>query len=257
MKVATFNANSIRSRLPVLLSWLEGERPDVLCLQETKVVDELFPLAEIERAGYRAHFRGQKSYNGVAILTREPFEDAGAGLDDDPTDDARLVYGRLGRVWVVNTYVPQGREIEHEMYAYKLAWFRRLAAFFSKRFDPSRDEVLWMGDLNVAREPIDVFEPERRLKHVCYHQDVRDAFERSLAWGWNDVFRAFHPGERQYSFFDYRTPNAAKRGMGWRIDYILATNPLAQRASSSRIDLEPRLQPKASDHTFLVAEFAS
>lgn len=255
MRLATFNANSIRSRLDALLAWGKANRPDVLCVQETKVRDEDFPAGPIEDAGWHVVFRGEKAYNGVAILSRRPAEDVWAGFDDGgPADETRLLGARFGDVQVVNAYVPQGRETNHPMYAYKLEWFARLRRLFDRRFRASAP-LLWCGDLNVAREPIDLHSPGTHLDHVCYHQAARDAFERCLAWGFEDVYRRFHPGPGRFSFFDYRTPQAVRRGIGWRIDYLLASPGLAPRARDAWIDLEPRLAPKASDHTFVAADF--
>lgn len=255
MRIATFNANSIRSRLEVLLAWAASNRPDVLCVQETKVRDEEFPVEPLRAAGWHAEFRGEKSYNGVAILSKRVPDETWAGFDDGgPADCTRLLAARFGTLTVVNAYVPQGRSLDHEMYAYKLAWFERLRKLFDRRLQAG-DPVLWCGDLNVAREPSDLHSPETNADHVCYHEAVRRAFERCLGWGFTDVYRQFHPEPGRFSFFDYRTPNAVARGMGWRIDYLLASAALASRARDAFIDLEPRRAPKASDHTFVVADF--
>lgn len=255
MRIATFNANSIRSRMDVTLAWLKSHQPDVLCVQETKVRDEDFPALAFVEAGYTATYRGEKSYNGVAVFSREAPSRARFGLDDGgPPDETRLVCAKFGPVHVVNTYVPQGREIDHEMYQYKLEWFQRLKAYFARHFT-TRMKVVWLGDLNVAREAMDVHNPEEQAKHVCYHVDVREAFTDAINWGFVDVFRKHRPGPGEFSFFDYRTPNAAKRKMGWRIDHILATPSLARRSRDAFIDIEPRLGPRPSDHTFVVADF--
>ncbi|MBR4188916.1 MAG: exodeoxyribonuclease III [Kiritimatiellae bacterium] len=260
MKIATFNCNSIRSRLDILLAWLDANRPDYMCLQETKATDAVFPADALLEHGYHAAFRGEKSYNGVAILSREAADEAVFGLDPDPydpaapTDPARLALARFGDLHILDTYVPQGRAIDHPMYAYKLRWFARLRAFLDARFT-ARDRILWCGDLNVARHPIDVTHPETKKDHVCYHQDARAAFERAIAFGFEDVYRTQHPGEADYTFYDYRAPFDPANRRGWRIDYIFATPPLAGRLESTRIDIGPRTQPKPSDHTPLVAVF--
>ena len=255
MKVATYNANSIRSRLGIILPWLKKEAPDILALQETKVRDEDFPAGPVEEAGYHVVFKGEKGYNGVALLSREKPSKAEAGFDDGgPEDGPRLIRADYGKLSVVNTYVPQGRSIDNEMYRYKVRWFGRLREYFERRFKVT-DCLIWLGDLNVARRPIDVSNPSEREEHVCYHIDAREALEGCLGWGFVDIFRKYHPEGGKYTFYDYRTPNAVKRGVGWRIDYILATPPLAERSLDSYIDLKPRLLPHPSDHTFLVAEF--
>jgi len=255
MRIATFNANSIRTRIDIVLDWIADHQPDVLAIQETKVVDELFPKAAFEAAGYHVTFKGQKAYNGVAIASRHPPTAIGVGLDDGgPADESRLLYARIDGVHVVNTYVPQGREIDHEMYGYKLAWFARLRQYFDRHFTP-RQKVVWLGDLNVGRHPIDLHNPERQGRHVCYHEDCRAAFEATLDWGFCDVFRQHHPEPGHYSWFDYRTRDVVERNMGWRIDYILATPPMARRSTDAYIDIAPRKRERPSDHTFVVADF--
>ena len=255
MKVATFNANSIRSRLPIILDWLDRQAPDVLGIQETKVTDDLFPAEPLRERGYHVIFRGEKSYNGVALLARAEPRDVAFGLDDGgPADETRLVRATIDGVCVVNTYVPQGREIDHVMYQYKQAWLRRLRAYFDSHASP-QDDVVWIGDLNVAPTPLDVHNPQDQANHVCFHDDVRNVFAETVAWGFEDVVRKHHPEPGFFSFFDYRTANAAKRKMGWRIDHILATPPLAKTCTAADIDLAPRLLEKPSDHTFVIAEF--
>ncbi len=254
MKIATFNANSIRSRMPMLLEWLGTHQPDVVGIQETKAQDADFPSAEIEAAGYHVVFRGEKSYNGVAILSREPAQEVRFGFDDGgPADETRLVAARIGPVVVVNTYVPQGRAIDHVMYQYKLKWYRRLKALFEKEY-AGEPNLIWLGDLNIAVEPIDVTNPKTKKNHVCYHEDCRTAF-LEVKGDLVDVFRAKNPAGGEYSFYDYRVKDAVDRGIGWRIDYILARPGLAAACTNAYVDLEPRRKEKPSDHTFLVAEF--
>jgi exodeoxyribonuclease-3 len=177
------------------------------------------------------------------------------GFDDgQPADETRLITAKIGGIYVVNTYVPQGREIEHAMFKYKLQWFERLRKMFAKRFKHT-DPVAWAGDLNIAPEAIDIYNAPEQEDHVCYHKDARAAFERTKQWGFVDIFRKYHPEPGQYSYYDYRTLNAVERKMGWRVDHILATDPLAKRSKDCYIDLKPRLEPKASDHTIMIAEF--
>ncbi|MEI6972057.1 MAG: exodeoxyribonuclease III [bacterium] len=255
MRIATFNANSIRSRISVVLDWLKTNNPDVLCIQETKVTDDLFPAQAFRDAGYSVVFRGEKSYNGVCVASRTEMTEVRFGLDDGgQADETRLVSAKIGPVRVINTYVPQGREIDNAMYQYKLDWFRRLKDYFDRHFKPSQ-KVVWVGDLNVAPEAADIHNPSEQQNHVCFHVDVRREFEATRAWGFVDVFRKHHPEAGQYTFFDYRTVNAVERGMGWRVDHILATAPLAARSTAASIDLRPRMAAKPSDHTFLTADF--
>jgi len=257
LKVATYNANSIRSRLGLVVDWLHREAPDVLCLQETKVQDADFPAKAFVDAGYHVVFRGQKAQAGVAIVSREEPREVAYGLDDGgEPDEARLIRAVIEGILVVNTYVPQGRSFDSPHFQYKLEWLARMRAFFERHYKP-QDLLLWMGDLNVATEQIDVHDPQRLKKHVDYHPDARAALERVREWGFVDVFRKHHRGESgQYTFWDYRVRNALERGLGWRVDHIWATEPLAQRSNRSWIDVEARKAERPSDHTFLVAEFA-
>jgi exodeoxyribonuclease III len=255
MKIATYNANSVRLRLPMVLKWLEKHSPDVLCIQETKVQDPDFPRSAIESAGYQVVFKGQKSYNGVAILSKHPIEDVAYGLDDGgPADEARLIKAVVGKVNVVNTYLPQGYLPDTDKYAYKLEWFKRLRAYFERHFKPT-DLLVWVGDLNVAPEAIDVHDPVRLLGHVCFNPQVQAALSDVMAWGFTDVFRMHCKEAGQYSFWDYRFPSTVKNNLGWRLDHIMAAKPLAERSSACYIDKDPRTQPNPSDHTFVVAEF--
>jgi len=259
MKLATFNANSIRVRQNAILGWLKSRQPDILCVQETKVQDHEFPRQPFEDAGYGVHFRGMKSYNGVAILSREKPKSVTYGLGDAPeADEPRLAHARFKNFSVINTYIPQGYLIESPKYAYKLEWFKRLRRYFEKNFSPA-DPVIWCGDLNVAPRDIDVHHPERHLTHVCFHEDAKKAYAETLAWGFEDVFLKLYPGKQQFTFWDYRfRPNgksSLEANLGWRIDHILATAELAKRCIQVEVDTEPRKAPQASDHTFLWAEF--
>lgn len=254
MKITTFNANSIRARLDIILRWLDLNRPDILCIQETKVQDHDFPQTVFQEAGYHICFRGEKSYNGVAVASLLKPDRIRFGFDDDPADETRLLATWFGSLCVVNTYVPQGREIEHPMYSYKLQWLHRLKHWFETYSHPS-DDLLWAGDMNVAPTYDDIHNAEKQEQHVCFHQDIRKAFAQTCEWGLHDVFRKHCPGKGHYTFFDYRTPNAVKRKMGWRIDHLLGTKSMLDRSVNAFIDIEPRLQPRPSDHTFLTAEF--
>lgn len=255
MKIATYNANSIRSRLPMLLEWLEKHQPDVLGIQETKCQDDDFPVDVIREAGFHVAFKGEKSYNGVALICKNEPQDVKFGFDDGgPADETRLIRAVVDGVSIVNTYVPQGRAIDHVMYKYKLGWYKRLKNLFETEY--SVDEPLaWIGDINIAVEPIDVNNPAGKKNDPCYHIDAHNGFLDVCSFGFTDIFRKHHPDEEMYSFFDYRVKNAVERNMGWRIDYVLTTDPLAQKSVACEIDLEPRKMEKPSDHTFVIAEF--
>lgn len=255
MKIASFNVNSVRARLDILVAWLRSRHPDIVCLQETKADDDHFPEDVLRDAGYAATFRGEKSYNGVAILSRREPDKVSFGFDDGgPADGTRLMTAKFGPVHVVNTYVPQGRDITHDMYTYKLVWLKRLRRFFGRHYS-TRMKVAWLGDMNVAPEAIDIHNAEKQANHVCFHEDVRRAFADTCGWGFEDVFRKHHPEPGQYTFFDYRTRDAVKRKMGWRVDHILATPCLARRSTDAKIDLAPRKEPSPSDHAPIIATF--
>jgi exodeoxyribonuclease-3 len=256
LKVATYNANSIRARMGLILDWLAKESPDVVCVQETKVQDKDFPAAPIQEAGYHVVFKGQKAHAGVAIISREEPQEVAYGIPDgEEPDEPRLIRATIGGIAVVNTYVPQGRDAESDYFQYKLRWFERLLAFFEHHYSPD-EPLVWMGDFNVATEPIDIHDPKALANHVDYHPDARAALERVRQWGFVDVFRRHHPDEPgQYTYYDYRVRDPIERGVGWRVDHIWATPVLAEQSTDAWIDIEPRREERPSDHTFLVAEF--
>jgi len=254
MKVATFNSNSIRARLPLVLDWLGREGPDILCLQETKAQDKDFPVKEFGEIGYGVHFRGQKSYNGVAIASRHPFEEVRKELRGEEGEEARFVSAVVQGVTVLDAYVPQGQAVGSPKFEYKLAWLRDLLNHIRRNYDPGKP-LLLAGDFNVALEPVDVYDPEGLKGEVCFHPDEQAILRQYLDWGLVDVLRRNHPEGGHYTFWDYRVPNALKRKMGWRIDYIFATPPLAEKCKNVWIDTKARMAEKPSDHTFLVAEF--
>lgn len=255
MKIATFNVNSIRRRLSIVLACLEKHRPDVLCLQETKVQDAEFPVLPFVAAGYHVVFRGMKGYNGVATVSRTPADEVAYGFHaGKDAEDVRVLRVVINGITVINTYAPQGFDIESPKYQYKLKWFKRLRAYFAKHLSPAAP-VVWCGDMNVAPRPIDVHSPEKHLKHVCSHEAARKAYAETVTWGFEDVFCRLYPDRQQYTFWDYRRPSALEANKGWRIDHILATPPLAARCTRVEVDLEPRRKKEASDHTWLWAEF--
>ena len=255
MKIASFNANGIRARLPVLLEWLEKVFPDVLCIQETKVQDPDFPRKSFEEQGYYCHFKGQKSYNGVAILSKEKPDVVRIGFKEgDVTEESRLIMCRIKGISVVDTYVPQGQDPKSGKFAYKLDWLKRLKAYFQEHFMPD-EALVWTGDFNVAPESIDVYDPAKLLGSVGYHPEEHKVLQYVKDWGFVDVFRKHNSEAKQYTFWDYRIPNSVKNGLGWRLDHIWTTEALAKKSKNAWIDIEPRLHQRPSDHTFVVAEF--
>jgi exodeoxyribonuclease-3 len=254
MKIATWNVNSLNVRLPQVLAWLTEVQPDVLALQETKLVDEKFPVAEFAAAGYQAVFSGQKTYNGVAILSKRPVIDVVKdipGLDDAQRRVLAAVYGD---VRVLNLYIPNGESVESDKYRYKLDWLDKIIAFAAAELRRYRKLVV-LGDFNIAPEDRDVHDPRLWTGRVLFSVPEREAFQRFLAAGLCDTFRLFDQGEGQYSWWDYRM-NAFRRNMGLRIDHILASGPLCEQCRSCIIDKTPRKNERPSDHVPVLAEFA-
>jgi exodeoxyribonuclease-3 len=237
-----------------VIKLLTGNNIDVLCLQETKVQDVDFPTDAFDNISYNCAFKGQKSYNGVAILSKHPIEQAVFGFADEPKDEARVIKAEINGIVIVNTYIPQGHLPDSEKFQYKLKWFTRLLEYFRGNFDPL-DKVLWTGDLNIAPRPVDVYDPETLLGHVCFHPDVHRALNEILNWGFVDVFRKHCDDANEFTFWDYRLRDSFYRNRGWRLDHIMATSPLAEKSATCYIDKEPRSAERPSDHTPIVAEF--
>lgn len=255
MKLATYNVNSIRSRLHIVIPWLKANNPDFLCMQETKVADAVFPAAEFEALGYHVVFKGDKQYKGVAIASKQKPQNVTYGFDAEPVDADRMIIAKYNDLTIVNTYVPQGQEMESAQFAYKLEWLVLFKKHLQKNFQP-KDELIWCGDLNIAPEAIDVHDPKRLLGHVCFNPKVWKALEDIKAWGLTDVFRKHYPGVAgQYTFFDYRIKDSVNRKLGWRVDHILATKKLAEKSKNCSMDIESRLMEKPSDHLILYANW--
>ncbi len=253
MRIASFNVNSLRARLPIVLEWLAENKTDVLCMQETKVQDKDFPSEVLNELNYKYVFAGQKSYNGVAIVSNSTIEDVQNGFDDEPKDEPRLIKAKINGITILNTYIPQGYRPDSEKFQYKLHWFERFRNFLGNHFKSS-DPILWLGDLNIAPEAIDVYDPKRLFGHVCFHPAVHEKLKFVMEWGFVDLFRLHNKGPGQYTFWDYR-PFKANQNLGWRLDHIMATKPLAEKCITCYIDKKPRMLPIPSDHTPVIAEF--
>ncbi len=254
MKIASWNVNSLKVRLPQVLQWLESEKPDIIGLQETKLTDELFPRGEIEAAGYRVLFSGQKTYNGVALLSREEATDPITDLPglDDP--QRRVLGATVSGVRFLNLYVPNGQEVGSDKYAYKLDWIEKLQAHVRAQLE-IHENVLIVGDFNIAPEDRDVYDPAGWADSVLFSPPEREAFRRLLDAGLADAFRLFEQEEKIWSWWDYRM-GAFRRDMGLRIDHILVSSALAKSCTACRIDRAPRTWERPSDHAPVVAEFS-
>ncbi|HEX8748951.1 MAG TPA: exodeoxyribonuclease III [Pyrinomonadaceae bacterium] len=254
MKLATWNVNSITARLPLVLKWLEGERPDVLCLQETKTVDEKFPAQAFTDIGYESVTHGQRTYNGVAILSRSPVKDVRRGFpDDDETAHARLLAATVEGVRVVNVYIPNGAFVGSDKFFFKLEWMRRLRAFFDEGYK-KREKVLLCGDFNVAPEERDVHDPKQWQGKILFSRRERAALAEIRDWGFEDAFRLHTEEGGHFSWWDYRA-GSFRRNAGLRIDHIWTSEKLSAACTASWIDKEPRAWERPSDHTPVLAEF--
>jgi len=254
LKIATWNVNSIRARHDALLSWLDRVQPDVLCLQETKVVDDEFPTDELLRLGYGVAMAGQKTYNGVAIVSREPISDVAIGLVDEPDPvEKRLIRATIGGIRVYSAYVPNGKSPTSPSFPEKLRWLRRLRATLDSETSPDLPAVV-CGDFNVAPDERDVFDPEVMRGQLHFHPDEHRALAEVVGFGLVDVFRKHHDEGQLFSWWDYRA-GGFRKNQGLRIDLILATRALAERCTGAEIDVEPRRGDKPSDHTPVVATF--
>lgn len=256
IKIITWNLNSVRARHDRLLALLARHQPDVLCLQELKAEDEKFPRKEVEAAGYHAELAGQKTYNGVAILSREPAEDVRRGLDDGEDDpQARLISARVRGIRVFSAYFPNGDTPSSPKYTYKHAWMDRLARKLDQQFSP--DEPLALcGDFNVAPSDLDVKNVSKWADTVLCRPDIREKLERIRAFGLVDTLRRVKPEvPNLYSFWDY-TQLSFPKNDGLRIDHIDVTAPLAKRLIDVVIDREERKGEKPSDHAPVVATFS-
>jgi exodeoxyribonuclease-3 len=248
MKIATWNVNSIKVRLSHVLRWLESAKPDVLCLQEIKCETADFPSLELKGLGYHAEVSGQKTYNGVALLSREPARDVIAGLPGDASDNqARYIEATVGDVRVASIYLPNGNPANTDKFPYKLAWMGRLAAHAGKLLQSEMPVVL-AGDYNVCPTDADVYDPEGWREDALCRPESRAQFRTLLNLGYTDAFRVFHTEPHRYSFWDYQAGRWG-RDEGLRIDHLLLSPEAADRLAAADIDKEPRAADKASDHT--------
>ena len=255
MQIATWNVNSIRTRLDQVQAWLQDAQPDLLCLQETKVDDPLFPHEVFEAQGYQVHFHGQKAYNGVALVSRQPLEDVRLGFTGELPEDAealqlgeqkRVISALVNDIRIVNVYVPNGSALKSEKYPYKLEWLSCLNRYLSAQ--AKRDEPLCLvGDFNIALEARDIHHPERLTGGIMASELEREALLNVLGDRLHDVFRVFEPDANHWSWWDYRS-GAWDRDQGWRIDHIYLCDELLSQARSCVIHKHLRGHEKPSDH---------
>lgn len=240
--------------MPLVLKWLEAAKPDVLCMQETKCTDDKFPAEAFAELGYRSESFGQRTYNGVAIVSRTEIESAQRGFpDDEEGAQARLLGATVGGVRIVNVYVPNGQAVGTDKYRFKLEWMKRLRAFFDESYGVS-EQVLVCGDFNVAPEERDVHDPELWQGRILFSRRERAALDELKGWGFTDAFRMHTEEGGHYSWWDYRQ-GSFRRNAGLRIDHLWVSEPLAARCTRAWIDTAPRGWERPSDHTPVIAEF--
>ncbi|MCB1743940.1 MAG: exodeoxyribonuclease III [Gammaproteobacteria bacterium] len=255
MKIASWNVNSLKVRLEHVLDWLRSAQPDVLALQETKLTDEAFPATAIEAAGYHVVYAGQKTYNGVALLSREP--PAGVVTDIEDLDDPsrRIIAATIDDVRVLNLYVVNGQEVGSDKYTHKLHWLDKVHNHVARELE-QHPKLVVLGDFNIAPDDRDVHDPEAWHEKILCSSAERAALQRLLDLGLSDTFRLFEQPESSFSWWDYRAA-AFRRNLGLRIDLVLASQALAERCKASYIDKAPRKLERPSDHAPVVAEFDS
>lgn len=252
MKLATWNVNSLKVRLGQLTDWLAQEKPDAICLQETKLEDGKFPVSELEAAGYRASFCGQKTYNGVAIVSLRPLTEISTGIPGFPDEQKRVIAATLDAVRIVCLYAPNGQAVGSEKYAYKLRWYVALRDWLADEVS-RHPRLAVLGDLNVAPEDRDVHDPQAWQGQVLVSEPERAAFRALLGLGLKDGFRLFEQPEKSFSWWDYRMMGF-RRNAGLRIDHILLSPELAAGCSTCTIDKAPRKHERPSDHAPVMAE---
>jgi len=254
MRLATWNVNSLKVRLPQVVDWLAAQQPDVLCLQETKLEDERFPLEDIRAAGYQALYSGQKTYNGVAILSKTAAADVVAGIPDYSDPQKRVLAASVAGTRVICLYVPNGQSVQSDKYRYKLEWLAAAATWLASEVQ-AHGRVAVAGDFNIAPDERDVHDPKAWEGQVLFSAPERKAFQTLLAAGLKDSFRLFEQPAGSFTWWDYRM-NAYKRKMGLRIDHILLSDALTGACRSCTIDVNPRQSERPSDHAPVVVELA-
>ena len=254
MKLATWNVNSLGVRMPHLLDWLASAQPDVAVLQETKLVDEKFPHAELKEAGYHAAFFGQKTYNGVALLSREPAQDIVRNIPGHGDEQARVIAGTVGGVRIVGAYFPNGQAPGSEKFSYKMGWLDALRGWLATEL-AAHPKLVLMGDFNIAPEDRDVCDPVAWAGQIHCTPEEREHFQQLLSLGLHDAFRLFEQEPKLYSWWDYRML-AFRRNQGLRIDHILVSEALKARVAACTIDKLPRKAERPSDHAPVVVELS-
>lgn len=256
MIVATWNVNSLTVRLEHLLAWIGENKPNIVCLQETKSVDEKFPEAAFSNIGYQCEFFGEKTYNGVAIVSDRPMQKVQKGfIGEAVASSKRFIEAEIDGIKILNTYIPNGQAVGSEKFAYKLEWLGALRQYIEKTHNPA-SPIVWCGDFNVALEDIDIYDAAAMAGQIMCSDEERSALKAFQQWGFVDAFRLHEQSAGHFSWWDYRM-GAFRRNMGFRIDHIWVTRSLADRCLKAWIDKAPRKLERPSDHAPVVAEFAN
>ncbi len=254
MKIASWNVNSLNVRLGHLLDWCQSADPDIVALQETKLTDDKFPEQQIRDAGYHVVYSGQKTYNGVAILSKQPISDVITDVPDLDDPQRRILGATIGDLRVLDLYVVNGKEVGSDKYAYKLDWLEKVRAHIEDE-SQRHEKMIVLGDFNIAPDDRDVHKPERWVEKILCSTPERESFSRLLDLGFHDTFRLFEQPEKTFSWWDYRL-NGYARGWGLRIDLVLASEALKTACTASYVDKAPREWERPSDHAPAVAEFS-
>ena len=252
MKIASWNVNGVRARLEHVTSWIEANQPDVLALQETKVMDDMFPFEAFEKIGYQAKIYGQKSYNGVALLAKSEPENVVEGIDGYKDEQTRVISATYGDIRVVNVYIPNGQTVGSDKFNYKMKWLKNLLKLLEQQLK-TNNKIVVLGDFNIAPDDTDVHDPELWKDKVLCSDDERKWLSKIMGLGFIDSFRLFEQEEGLFSWWDYRAA-AYRRKMGLRIDLILISEALKKSCVDGYIDETPRGQEKPSDHTPVLIE---
>tara|TARA_B100001142_G_scaffold24408_1_gene22237 strand:+ start:2220 stop:2987 length:768 start_codon:yes stop_codon:yes gene_type:complete len=253
MKIATWNVNSLTVRLEHVLEWMESAEPDILALQEIKQTNDMFPADAFKEIGYHAISNGQKTYNGVALISKQKPKNTLTEFSNFDDSQRRILISNIGNVRIMNLYIPNGQSVESDKYIYKLSWLKALIKHIKSEQEKYKDIII-LGDFNIAPEDRDVYDPEKWGEEVLCSPKERQALSKMTDLGFVDVFRLFDQDEKSFSWWDYRAASF-RRNAGVRIDLILANESLSKKCVKSVIDREPRAWERPSDHTPVIAQF--
>jgi exodeoxyribonuclease-3 len=255
MIIASWNVNSLPVRIPQLCTWIENHRPNVVCLQETKIVDDKFPCEQLARLGFSFEYYGEKTYNGVAILSDQPMQNVQKGfIEEEEPKSRRFIEVQIGSTYILNCYIPNGQRVGSEKYEYKLRWLASLHDHLLQQHSPESSLIV-CGDFNIAPDDRDVYKPDEVRGTIMVSEEERRSLNKLKEWGLQDAYRMHNEGTGEYTWWDYRM-GAFRRNMGFRIDHIWATPAAVARCKRAWIDKEPRKMERPSDHAPILAEFA-